>query len=227
MNFKKMLSAQGEKLKSQRNEVSSVVVDNTKAVRKCYNNAQSMATELATIKLLQSNGVSVAGVLFTQDNTAILERIDGITYEEIIDRIEQNLLEERSIKRTAKELCLWLDDYYAATKGALRGDINLRNFIFTPRGKCVSIDFEEPIKFGNREQDMGRILAYTATYDPPFTLGKLNFCKALMEIFLKMDAKEEEIHREYNSEIDAMKLRRAGFAAVESQAREFYNIIVK
>lgn len=227
MNFKKLLEAQSEKIKLQKNDVSTVMGDDIKAVRKCYSSSQAMNTELATIKLLQSNGVAVASVLFTQDNTAIFERIEGITYEGILERIEQGLLEERSIKRSAKELCLWLDNYYAVTKDAYRGDINLKNFILTPFGKCVSIDFEEPLKFGRHEYDMGRMLAFVATYDPPFTIGKHQLCKALLENFLNMNADIEEIQKEYDLEIDAMKIRRAGFAKIETQAREFWKLIVK
>lgn len=227
MDFKKLLEAEGEKLKSQKNDVSAIFIDNSKAIRKSFENSHSMATELATISLLQRNGVRVASVLFTQGNTAILERIDGVTYEEILQRIEQDLLEDKSIKRAAKELCLWLEDYYTATKGALRGDINFRNFIFTPLGKCVSVDFEEPLEFSNMEKDMGRILAFATTYDPPFTIGKLKMCRALYEKFLAMNANPNEIRNEYQKEIDAMKIRRAGFSRIESQARNFYDIIIK
>lgn len=227
MNFEKLLSQHGEKYKSQKNEVSTVYSDDTKAVRKSYKTSQAMAIELATIRLLQKHNVLVPGILFTQDNTAIFEQIDGITYLEMLERIDQNLLNENSITRAVKELCLWLEDYYVATNNALRGDVNFRNFIFTPYGKCVSVDFEEPLEFAKRERDMGRILAYCATYDPPFTLGKLNMCKSFLKNFELMNADLEEIHNEYNKEIDEMKTRRAGFSQYEQQVRDFWGLIIK
>ncbi len=214
-------------MKSQKNEVTTVSSDGTKAIRKCYKNPQSMATEIATINLLQRHGVRVASVLLTKDNVAILERIDGITYLDILERIEQNLLEDRSIDRTAKELCLWLEDYYTATGNASRGDVNFRNFIFTSFGKCVGIDFEEPLDFKPREYDMGRILAYAATYEPMFSLGKLKLCKAFLGYFLKMDGDIDDIHKQYDIEIDSMAKRRAGFLEDVEKAKDFWSLVVK
>lgn len=227
MNFKRLLETQGEKLKSQSNDTSTVMSDNTKAIRKRYSSGQAMSTEISTTRLLQTNGVAVASVMFTQGNTVIFEQIEGITYDVILERIEQGLLEERSIKRAVNELCLWLDDYYAATRGAYRGDVNFKNFILTPFGKCVSIDFSEPLRFGRCEYDMGRMIACVATYDPPFTIGKTQMCKALIENFLKMDADIEEIKKQYDLEIDEIKLRRAGFSLIEQEAREFWTFILK
>lgn len=224
MNFKKHLKNQEELLKSN-NINKDVSLSNV--IRKRYKNRQALDAEFYTIKLLQSNGVDVARVLFVQGDTAVFENVDGITYDKILDRIEQGLLNESSIKRVAKELCDWMKKYYNATATASREDINFKNFIFTPLGKCSSINFEHELQFCRYEYDMGRILIYVATYDPMFTIGKLNMCRALLECFLEMGADIDLIEKEYKAEFEALKMCRAGFAKLEPQIKGFWNLIVK
>ena len=223
MKFKKHLENQDEKIK-----INSINKDlePTNVLRKHYKSRQELDIEFYTSNLLQTNDVGVARILSTYGNTAVIERVDGILYDKILERIEQGLLSQENIKRVATELCKWLKKYYAATKNASRGDISFKNFIFTTQGECVGINFEKPLELCRCEYDMGRILFYVATNEPMFTSGKLQMCKALLECFLEMNVDIDLIKKEYEAEFDKIKGQKAGFMSFETQVKDFWGLLI-
>lgn len=225
MNFKKILNKESQKLKLYKNDVSLVSIDNSKAVRKIYKDIDSMNVEISNIKMLSSGNVPVPNVLRIKENVAYIQMVEGITYVDIIDRIEQDTLSDSNIEKVAKELCEWLESFYKATEGCVRGDIDLNNFIFTTLGKCVSIDFEKEFEKDKIEVDMGKILAYIATYNPSFTQGKLLLCKFLYQRFLQMGADSAEVHNQYLKQVIAFVETKKGFAKIKDNAIKYFNLI--
>lgn len=224
MKFKKQLENQEQKIKT--NDINKDL-ESANVLRKHYKTKQELDTEFYTSNLLQTNGVGVAKILSTYNNTAVIEQVDGISYDDILNRIEQGLLSQSNIKRVATELCDWLEKYYMITKNASRGDISFKNFVFTTQGKCVGMNFEQPLQLSRCEYDMGRILIYVATKEPMFTSGKMQLCKKLIDCFAKMGADFDLIKKEYYKEFDKIKNYRAGFAQLETQTKDFWELLNK
>jgi hypothetical protein len=112
-------------------------------------------------------------------------------------------------QKHADALLKWLESYYAAA-GALRGDVNLRNFIYCEKtGVCYSIDFEDACDIGENESDFGRIIAFAATYDPSFTWEKLVCARLLFSSFKNAGANVERIRISYEMELRDIIYRRA------------------
>jgi len=79
----------------------------------------------------------------------------------------------------------WLKQYHSLDLGGLN-DLNWRNFILCNDGKVAGLDFEEE-GGGTLLEDLGQILAYAITYDPPFSKWKQNWINwalpAIVEYF--------------------------------------------
>lgn len=228
MKFREVMKTESEKIKYFDNDSSSLLsVDNTKAFRKVYKNYDIMRTELNNYKTLFEKGVLVPNVFLVKDNVAYIQWVEGISYVDIIERIEQGKLYEKSIRKVADELCKWLESFYDATNGMGRGDVNLGNFIFSPLGKCISVNFKNEFESQDKEVDMGRILAYTSTYEPASTQGKLSLCKAFYKNFLDMGADEIKIHTEYIKQINYFEQSTLRFKLIKDSALSYYDLIVK
>lgn len=228
MKFRDVMKTESEKIKYINNDNSSLVaVNNTKAFRKVYKNYNVMKIELDNYKTLFDKGVSVPNIILVKDNIAYIQWVEGISYVDIIERIEQGKLYEKSISKVANELCHWLESFYEATNGMGRGDVNLSNFIFSTLGKCVSVNFKNEFESQDKEVDMGRILAYTATYEPALTQGKLSLCKAFYKNFLDMGADEIKIHTEYIKQINYFEQSILRFKLIKDSALSYYDLIVK
>ncbi|HHY14629.1 MAG TPA: hypothetical protein GX521_00985, partial [Firmicutes bacterium] len=107
---------------------------------------------------LYLSGLSVPMLLAQSEDTLRLEYIEGTTYADLVEVMTRQI---------AEALSAWLADYQRIT-GLLRGDVNLRNFIWTGT-KCVGVDFEDPPAVGEKETDQGKIIAFVVTYNPAFS----------------------------------------------------------
>ncbi len=191
------------RFKSKQNKV--VLKDGI--VVKTLQSQEALQREIEVLKKLKAAGLAVPAVVGAQGNSLRLEYIKGPTYE---------ALAEKMTAKQAAALGAWLRGYHKAT-GALRGDVNLRNFIWH-KETCVGLDFDEPLTFGGPEVDQGKIIAFTATYDPPFTFGKEKSCGLLLQAFLQRGGGRAEIKKQYLLEIAAVKERRpnANFKLAEA-----------
>ena len=184
------------KLYSRKNNVYR---QNGSAVKR-FEDPGAFQRELEMVKKLYSAGISVPKVIDAADNTIVYEWINGVTYHTLTECFE---------RKHAAALTEWLWHYYEAA-GILRGDVNLRNFIYCDEdNKCYSIDFEDECAAGDREEDMGRMIAFAVTYEPPFSTAKKHCAKILLDEFLSLGVDSEKIRQAYISEISAIIERRA------------------
>ena len=141
--------------------------------------------------------------------------INGETLPDLIERLEKEDSIENThvIETVAHELVIWLRDFYKAVNtektNQIRGDVNGRNFIFDS-AFIWSVDFEE-IAFGEKEQDIGRLLAFITTYDPVDTPLKKRLTSAVLAEAVKvLNITQEKIKIYMEAELDAITLRRRG-----------------
>lgn len=94
------------------------------------------------------------------------------------------------------QLADWLKDFYHTTemnmgKKVILGNMNFRNFII--RDKLYGVDFED-WREGRPEEDVGRICAFSLTYDPSYTSWKKVFVKKMMELLVySLDLDRSEV----------------------------------
>ena len=210
-DYSSLCNIAGKRLHSLRNEVYLLEVSGTNFVRKKYRTRESFDTELHNLQLLNGLGLHVPQVIWSEAPFVILSHIPGKTYLEILDEIDADAIHA---------LCDWLNTYHSVT-GSLRMDVNLRNFLYC-NGACFSVDFEEPFSPGSPETDIGRLLAFTATYDPGFTQHKQAVCRLMLDSFLQLGADLLKITAAYQDELTAMLQRRPNpFPCSEETARGF------
>ncbi len=168
---------------------------------KVYTCKESLEREARTLALLSNAGLRVP-ILLAKDESALtlkMEYIPGDLYVDLVDGMTVD---------KARALARWIVEFHRIT-GSLKGDVNLRNFLWTGKA-CAGLDFEEPLQKGKPETDMGKIIAYAATYRPAFTEGKVRSCSLLLDAFLDLGGSSDSLKKAYESEIIAMNCRRKG-----------------
>lgn len=191
-----------------------VELKDSKVVKK-YTEPECLKREARMLRQLNLMGVKVPEIIEETEDALTLEYINGPTYSDIIDELNAE---------QAQALAAHLAEFYKAT-ATLRGDVNLRNFIYN-NGVCYGLDFEDPPQFGDIEQDMGRILAFAVTYDPMLSIKKRFAAKHLLAAFLATGADIEKLKATYLKEIDAMETRRGEYFTQGEKARNFWSEIV-
>lgn len=201
------------KLYSRRNQVCR---ERDKVVKR-FTDKEACRRELEMVRLLESKGVSVAKVMAASVDTIVYEWIDGVGYHALVDDFKE---------KHARALVRWLEDYYEAT-GMLRGDVNLRNFIYLEsEDECCGVDFEDASVPGDKEKDLGRIIAFAVTYDPPFTDAKKRCARLLLKEFKRAGADLGEVQQAYLQEIREIVLRRHDKHYDVDSAKSFLEDIV-
>jgi tRNA A-37 threonylcarbamoyl transferase component Bud32 len=192
---------------SKRNEVC---LEGGRIVKR-YRKRETCLREAQALQLLYRSGLLVPALLGQDEYGLTLEYIPGETYAD---------LTEDMTWAQAEALSRWLAKYHEIT-GCLRGDVNLRNFLWT-NGRCVGVDFEDPSTPGPREVDLGRVLAFAATYRPSFSANKARSAKLLLNAFLRTKAEYKRIRDAYLDEISAINQRRAADPASLTEAGLFF-----
>jgi len=151
-------------------------------VEKHFASIEAASYEAAALERLYAAGVSAPELIVREGCIIKMRYISGETLPDVIARLEKT--EDRSaLKQAADEIIRWLGSYYRAVDtdntGEIRGDVNGRNFLFDGK-RCWGVDFEEPAT-GVKEQDIGRLVAYVLTYDPPGTTVKKAFADRLLD----------------------------------------------
>jgi len=193
------------KFKSKRN---TVLLRNNIVEKHCAS-VELANIELQILEQLKKAGVNVPQVYSQNGAVLKMEYIPGKTLPDLIEEYEASVTtDELSCNGVAMEIIKWFDDFYrAVATEEIRGDVNGRNFIFN-NNQCWGVDFEERI-YGTKEQDIGRLIAFVLTYDPPHTTVKTAFASSLLYHgvnILKLDA--QEICRWRDLEFQAMLKRR-------------------
>lgn len=221
MDKNMILTAPGELQISRRNEVCVVDCEGTRCVRKRYLQPGAAQTERETLAALAEAHADVPRVLYADEEYMVQEYIPGMTYEAVISGYESGAVRSEELADAVAALADWLIYWYAVT-GKKRGDVNLRNFIWTGM-RCVGVDFEEETGGPPFEEDMGRMLAYAASYDPVCTEEKRRFCGMLLKRFEETGASPELIREYALAETDVMLARRKSFAVHAEKVRSFLN----
>ena len=156
---------------------------------------------------LLSKGLAVPRVISVLDTVLVLEYIEGITIPDFLE-VPSSL--ERCTT-VAKNIVDWFNSFYKAVdytnSHIIRGDVNGRNFIIT-KDSIYSVDFEEKV-YGNRETDLGSLLAYISNYD----LIDISVRDKLHSLLLPLlsntfNTSAKEIALAEEKEIELMKIRR-------------------
>lgn len=181
-------------------------------VEKHFVSEEAANFEAAQLNRLRENGLDVPLVFECQKAVLKMEYFTGEVLPDFIDRLESlDKYDPCEIEAAATGIIKWLREYYLAVNtdltGEIRGDVNGRNFLIEG-GLCRGIDFEERI-FGPKEQDIGRLIAYTLTYDPQGTKIKALLAEKLLSSAVSMlGVSEQEVLRHRELEFEAMAERR-------------------
>ncbi len=204
-------------LQSVRNEVCRILLPDGSVIRKRYSRNEGYLYEMRQLAKLKEKRVNVPDILHHAQGIAFLEDLGDTTYVDVLCRIDMQ--DENAVEKPANALMQFLFSYYAAT-GSLRGDVNLRNFLYTG-GVCYGVDFEEPSAQGPWESDIGRLLAYVLTYDPAFDARFAAFAHSLWRQSLARGLCAESMWQHMTAEFEQMKSRRAAFDRVYEKALQF------
>jgi len=160
------------------------------------------------LERLYNCGVYVPKVISRENNLIAMEYIEGVTLTDFIELAETDTVSLYP-NIVAERLADWFTAFYdALPQGCIRGDVNCRNFIVTPDGNIAGVDFEEAY-FGEREADLGRLIAFILTYTPQYTDYKKRLADILCEKFTaRFDLDPVLVLQENNLELEDMIRRR-------------------
>ncbi|MFY9523369.1 MAG: RIO1 family regulatory kinase/ATPase [Limnochordia bacterium] len=157
----------------------------------------ALEREAAALVELRQAGLAVPKLLGKNEHALFLEYIPGPVYADLVDFLDWP---------QALELARWLAEHHRLT-GQLKGDLNLRNFLWTGK-RCVGLDFEDPPLPGELAVDFGRAAAFAATYYPALSEEKARCVQLLLGAFFHLGAEAEQIRAGYLQEVAAMHRRR-------------------
>jgi hypothetical protein len=125
------------------------------------------AVEARNLRRLAAAGLRVPQVLAQGSNWLRLGYLPGQNLCQLWEEAEAAGGDGREL---LPPLLAWLKEYHALGLTGLT-DLNWRNFILAEDGSLAVLDFEEEGRASLLE-DLGQILAYAITYDPPFSKWK-------------------------------------------------------
>ena len=179
---------------------------------KRHQNHDALLREASILEHLYQGGLAVPVILGLTEDALRLEYVEGPTYVDLVDTLTL---------AQAGALGDWLAKYHRLTR-CLRGDCNLRNFLWS-KGRCVGVDFEDELEQGEEETDMGKILAFAVTHNPSFTMEKAHSARLLLQTFCQTGGEPGKIKVAYLAEIVAMNQRRNGEAICLQSAASFFD----
>lgn len=171
-----------QKLKSKKNTVAYVTIDNNPRILKWFvpGLKRQMNVEYSVLKK-GSTELNIPAVfeMDEKNNVLVTKYINGENLCDIINNKDINQVEKQ---RLMSLLADWFNDFHNFFKKdkdyTIRGDSTLRNFILTD--KIWGLDFEES-RIGRPVEDLGAICASILTTDPMFTKEKFTLCKILLD----------------------------------------------
>ncbi len=198
------------KLTSKRNKVYRLIEDEGNSIFKTYIDKEDMKMELSILRLLHSKNCRVPEVLRVTSNSIYLEDLGDETLLDWYERSENTNAD--NILPMILKLSDWFEAFYdtlcsSKYSNYIMGDVNFRNFLIN-NGEIYGIDFEQ-CREGKIEEDLGKLAAYSLTYDPMMTDWKKNFVKLLIEqLSIKLDISKDAISSEMDKELIKIRLRR-------------------
>lgn len=139
----------------------------------------------------------------------ILKYIPGGNLCDILNDIRISLEEKQRIIKILAEWFIAFHVSFRTKEGSIvRGDSNLRNFLFTDR--IWGLDFEES-RLGNSEEDIGEICSSILTTKPMFTQEKFHLCQQLISQYERSSqTKLQNINKYISTTFDMITKRRDG-----------------
>jgi len=183
--YKKVIIQQ--KLKSKKNTVAYVTIDNKPRVLKCF--VPGLKGQMLNEYLILKKGSSKLNIPFPyeidkENNVLTLSYING---ENLCDLINDQKILYDEKQRLIILLANWFNDFHnfykEDNKFKIRGDSSLRNFIFTDR--IWGVDLEES-REGKPEEDVADMCSSILTTDPMFTKEKFNLCKIFIDEYINL-----------------------------------------
>jgi serine/threonine-protein kinase RIO1 len=179
-------------------------------VEKHFASAEGAAFEAAMLERLYAAGIRVPKLIAHENHMLKMSYMPGETIPDFLTRLE-NCPEESMLQKAADNMIQWLEDFYRAMDtektSEIRGDVNGRNFLWDGE-QCWGLDFEEQT-IGAKEQDIGRLLAFVLSYDPPDSLVKTGFADRLLQKSIDtLDANPAAVFHYRDQELIAMRSRR-------------------
>jgi len=175
------------KFNSKRNNV--YLHDNM--VFKEHKSSKAASLEAEALTSLIQKGVAVPEVIKVESNVLCLEYIEGTPLPDFL--LKQETVSKCS--KAADDIVNWFESYYNAVNysatSEIRGDVNGRNFIITNNG-IVGVDFEDHV-YGRMETDLGKLLAYIATYSYDDTCMQKTMENMLTESMIKRFSLSEDM----------------------------------
>jgi len=178
-----------ERFPSRRHSVYKVELQlkdkKTTAVFKMYEGekaARLCRAEYENLLRLYGLGLRVPRALARDEKTLLIEYLEGAP----VSRLAQNLDMGPWIEETAYWFARLHSEKFGS-KSMLKGDANLRNFIFSG-GKIFGIDFEE-VDCGDFRQDLAEVCFFLLTDNPSLTPEKDRMVRRFLKAYAKYAGK--------------------------------------
>lgn len=175
-----------QKLKSKKNTVAYVTLDNKPRVLKWFvpGLKNQMKVEYNILKK-GSSKLNIPQVFELDENNNVI-LTNYLIGENLFDLINDENITFNEKKRLLILLSDWFFEFHNFFKNQdefiIRGDSNLKNFIFTD--KIWGVDFEEARK-GKPVEDLSETCASILLTNPMFTKEKFQLCQLFLESYSK------------------------------------------
>lgn len=197
-------------LESKRNHVIRIYDGDETFIRKEFKIMKRFSAEAGMLKVLNDEGIRVPKILEVGPDYLILEDLGDQTLLTWLEKAENENLDD--YKGVIESLADFLKSFYRASERIfgetmLMYDMNFRNFI-VHEDVIYRVDLEQATK-GVIESDIGKLLAFSTTYDPPGTEWKMIFRDRLLEgLTEELNLDRELVLMEEADEFRAMESRR-------------------
>ena len=175
-----------QRFDSKKNTVAYVTLDGKPRILKWFvpGFKRQMITEYSVLKK-GSSGLNVPFPYDMDENNNVLI-LSYITGENLCDLINDKDITNNEKQRLMVLLAEWFINFHNHFKTAdqfcIRGDSNLRNFIFTDR--IWGVDLEES-RTGKPVEDIAGMCSSILTTDPMFTSEKFKLCKIFIDAYIE------------------------------------------
>lgn len=146
--------------------------------------------EYENILKLKAAGMHVPGIIYKGSGIILLEHIAGELAADLVEKLDTG--------EWIDGLALWLSKLHSIREGEdslLKGDINLRNFIYGS-GQIYGLDFENTA-YGDPRTDLGNLCFFMLTNTPAFKAEKHIMVRRLLESYEKYSGTKPEAMGRY------------------------------
>ncbi len=146
--------------------------------------------EYKNLLKLKAAGMPVPGIIYKGSGIMLLEHIVGELASDLVEKLDTG--------EWIEGLALWLSKLHSIREGKgslLKGDINLRNFIYS-NGQIYGLDFESTA-CGDPRTDLGNLSFFILTNTPAFKAEKRIMIRRLLDSYEKYSGTKPEAMGRY------------------------------